>query len=112
VCVSSILGERVRPGRCAYSASKAGIEALVRTTASELASGGILVNAVAPGFVCTEVTTKNNSPQEIRKIKKSIPLGRLGEIDEVVWWILQLASPRITYLTGQTIIVDGGYTLG
>lgn len=112
VCVSSILGVRVRPGRCAYSVSKAGLDALVRTAALELGPARILVNAVAPGFVLTELTTKNNNPQQIRKIKERIPLGRLGNSDEIVWWIIQLASLRNTYLTGQTIIVDGGYTLG
>ena len=84
---------------------------LVRSTAAELAPNGILVNAIAPGFILTEMTRKNNSPQQIRKIVKDIPLGRLGGVDEVVRWIVHLSSAQNTYMTGQTIIVDGGYSL-
>jgi len=111
VCVSSILARRARLGRCAYSVSKAALEMLVRSTAAELAPNGILVNAIAPGFILTEMTRKNNSPQQIRKIVKDIPLGRLGGVDEVVRWIVHLSSAQNTYMTGQTIIVDGGYSL-
>jgi len=111
VCVSSILARRARLGRCAYSVSKAALEMLVRSAATELAPDGILVNAIAPGFILTEMTRKNNSPQQIKKIIKDIPLGRLGCVDEVVRWIVYLSSTQNTYMTGQTIIVDGGYTL-
>jgi len=111
VCVSSILARVARSGRCAYSVSKAALEMLVRSTAAELAPQGILVNAVAPGFILTEMTRKNNSSQQIKKIIKDIPLGRLGGVDEVVKWIVHLSSAQNTYVTGQTVVVDGGYTL-
>jgi 3-oxoacyl-[acyl-carrier protein] reductase len=84
---------------------------LVRSAAAELAPQGILVNAVAPGFILTEMTRKNNDPQQIREIIQDIPLGRLGGVDEVVRWIVHLSSSQNTYVTGQTIVVDGGYTL-
>ncbi len=110
VNISSIWSAVSKPKRTIYSVSKAGINAMTRSLAVELAPHNILVNAVAPGFVDTELTRQNNPPQELEKIRSGIPLGRLAgpkEIAELVWF---LCSEKNSYVTGQTIIVDGGYT--
>ncbi len=111
VNISSIFGATVaKEHRVAYSASKAGIVGLTRALAVELASAGILVNAVAPGYVATELTRQNNTPQELEEIRKTIPLERLAEAREIAEVVAFLCSERNSYLTGQTVIVDGGFT--
>ncbi len=110
VNISSIWSTVSKPKRTIYSVSKAGINAMTRSLAVELAPYNILVNAVAPGFVDTELTRQNNPPQELEKIRSHIPLGRLAdshEIAELVWF---LCSENNSYITGQTIVIDGGYT--
>lgn len=110
VNISSIWGAITKPGRVTYSMSKAGLNALTRTLAVELASHNVLVNAVAPGYVNTELTKQNNTEREINAIKKSIPMRRLAEPFEIAEVVAFLASDKNTYLTGQIIIVDGGFT--
>ena len=70
----------------------------------------ILVNAVAPGFVNTELTKKNNTPQQIEEIEAMLPLRRMAEPEEIARFIYFLASDENTFITGQTILIDGGYT--
>ncbi len=111
VFISSLYSTRARVGRSAYSISKAGLEALARSIAVEYAKYGVLVNVVAPGFVRTNLTEKNNTTEEILKIESGIPLGRLGETNEIASIVSFLASERNTYLTGQTIVVDGGLSI-
>ena len=111
VFISSLYSTRARVGRSAYSISKAGLEALARSIAIEYAKYGVLVNVVAPGFVRTNLTEKNNTTEEILKIESGIPLGRLGETSEIASIVSFLASERNTYLTGQTIVVDGGLSI-
>jgi NAD(P)-dependent dehydrogenase (short-subunit alcohol dehydrogenase family) len=110
VNISSIWSAVTKRGRITYSMSKAGLNAMTRTMAVELASYNILVNAVAPGYVNTELTRKNNTPSEIDAIKKSIPVRRLAEPSEIAEVVAFLASDKNTYLTGQVVIVDGGFT--
>jgi NAD(P)-dependent dehydrogenase (short-subunit alcohol dehydrogenase family) len=110
VNISSIFSVVSRPGRVSYSISKAGLDALTRSLALELAPRGILVNGVAPGYVDTELTRRNNAPGEIRRIEGTIPLGRLARVDEIAALVGFLCSEENGYLTGQTILVDGGYT--
>jgi 3-oxoacyl-[acyl-carrier protein] reductase len=108
--LASIIGIIGNIGQANYSASKAGIIALTKTTARELASRGINVNAVAPGFVQTEMTAK--LPEELKdKMLQDIPLNRLGLPQDVAYACLFLASSEADYITGQVLVVDGGMVM-
>jgi len=109
VNISSIWSMVARERRVAYSATKAGINGLTRAQALELAPYNILVNALAPGYVSTDLTKQNNSPTELEAISKHIPLGRLAEPAEIAECVAFLCSPKNSYITGQVIVVDGGY---
>ena len=107
VNVSSINALRGQAGQSNYAAAKAGVIGLTRTNAMELAARGITVNAVAPGFIDTDMTAKLGA--EIReKYASQIPLGRLGQPEDVAKLVAFLASDDAKYITGQIIGVDGG----
>ncbi len=107
VNVSSINALRGQAGQSNYAAAKAGVIGLTRTNAMELAPRGITVNAVAPGFIDTDMTAKLGA--EIReKYASQIPLGRLGQPEDVAKLVVFLASDDAKYITGQIIGVDGG----
>ncbi|MGE7975621.1 3-oxoacyl-[acyl-carrier-protein] reductase [Bacillus cereus] len=107
--VSSTSGLKGQPGQANYSASKGGIIAMTQTLSRELASYNIRVNCIAPGFIQTGMT--NNMPQNtLDSYIQHIPLGRIGEADEVAETIGFLASSKASYITGQCIVVDGGLT--
>jgi len=108
VVLSSIFGFASRRGRLAYSLSKHALMGAVRTLALELASEGVLVNAVSPGYIATRLTTQNNDPATIATLERSIPLGRLGAPDEVAEAVYFLGSRHNRYITGQDLVVDGG----
>lgn len=108
--ISSIWSVVSKEGRCGYTAAKAAINGITRTLALEFASKNILVNAVAPGFVDTELTHQNNTPEQVSQISANIPLGRMAEADEIANLVFFLGSEKNSYITGQTIIIDGGYT--
>lgn len=107
--IGSIWASVSKAGRCVYSATKNGIHGITNTLAVELAEYNILVNTVCPGFTMTELTKKNNTPEQIREISKDIPIGRMAEPEEMAEIIYFLASEKNTYLTGQKILVDGGF---
>ena len=107
---SSILGLVTKEGRAAYSMTKAALNALTRSAALEFGAGGVLVNSLAPGYVDTELTRKNNSPEALASIIRSIPLGRMADPKELARVAGFLVSEQNTYITGQTIVVDGGFT--
>lgn len=109
VAISSCYSLRAREGRIAYSVSKAGLNALVRGSALEFAKFGLLVNAVMPGFVMTDLTKLNNDASSIQRLIERIPLERLAEAKEVAELVAFLCSERNTYITGQTIAIDGGF---
>jgi 3-oxoacyl-[acyl-carrier protein] reductase len=107
VNVASLSGVAGNPGQANYSASKAGVIGLTMTTAKEMASRGIRVNAVAPGLIDTDMTRK--IPEEMRKgMMEQIPLRRMGTAAEVAEAVLFLLSDRASYVTGQVLGVNGG----
>ena len=112
VLTSSITGPRVTsPGHGHYSASKAGINGLIRAAALELAPDGITVNGVEPGNIMTEGVGAHRSPEFVAAMERSVPLGRLGTPREVAHAVLFLASDEAAYITGTTLIIDGGQIL-
>ena len=110
VNVSSIFSLVTREKRAAYSITKAGLNALTRSAAVELGPDGILVNAVCPGYVETDLTHVNNTKAGLEAIMKNIPLGRLALPAEIAKTVHFLCSENNSYLSGQTIVVDGGFT--
>lgn len=110
VMVSSVSGLHAAPLHAAYGAAKAGMIALVQTLAVELAAFGIRVNAVAPGSVRTPRVLAMLTPERQRESGKSIPLGRMAEPDDIASAVTFLASSLAGYVTGQTLVVDGGAT--
>lgn len=111
VNISSIFGVVSKDKRGAYSASKSGLIGLTRAAALDLAKDGILVNALCPGFTDTELTNSILSDVEKDNIERSIPLQRFASADEIAKVALFLCSDLNTYMTGQTIVVDGGFTI-
>jgi len=112
VFTSSITGPRVTsPGHGHYSASKAGINGFIKAAALEFASYGITVNGVEPGNILTEAIVEHRSQAFIKNMEEAVPLGRLGTPADIAGAVLFLASDDASYITGTTIIVDGGQTL-
>jgi 3-oxoacyl-[acyl-carrier protein] reductase len=106
--IASVAGQMGNPGQANYSAAKAGVIGFTKTIAKEVASRGITVNAVAPGFISTDMT-KDLKSEEILKF---IPLGRYGKAEEVAGLVRFLAAdPAAAYITGQTMNVDGGMVM-
>jgi 3-oxoacyl-[acyl-carrier protein] reductase len=110
VNISSVWSIVSKAGRTSYAMSKTALNGMTRSLAVELAPFNILINSVAPGYVMTDLTRQNNSPAEIENISKVIPLQRLAEPQEIAGVVAFLCSEQNTYLTGQTIVVDGGYS--
>jgi 3-oxoacyl-[acyl-carrier protein] reductase len=97
------------PGQANYSASKAGVIGFSKTIARELASRGVTVNVVAPGFIATDMT--DVLPEKIKtEVKERIPVRRLGDPEDIADLVCYLAGPGASYVTGQVIAVDGGMT--
>ena len=109
--VSSVVGRMGNAGQANYAASKAGVEGFTRALARELGSRNITVNAIAPGFIETDMT--ESLDQDLRStLAQQIPLGRLGSASEVVALVCFLASDSAAYITGETIQVNGGMYMG
>lgn len=109
--ISSVIAAIGNPGQAHYAAAKAGLIGLTRSLARELASRNITVNAVAPGFIETDMTRA--LPEPIRAgYQGQIPLGRFGTVDDVASAVLYLAGNQANYLTGQTLHVNGGLYMG
>ncbi|MBF2036427.1 MAG: 3-oxoacyl-[acyl-carrier-protein] reductase [Leptolyngbyaceae cyanobacterium T60_A2020_046] len=107
--IASVAGLMGNPGQANYSAAKAGVVGFTKTVAKELASRGVTVNAVAPGFIQTDMTEGLPNTEDILKL---IPLGRYGQPEEVAGAICFLASdPAAAYITGQTLTIDGGMVM-
>ncbi len=111
VNVSSVFSLVSRSGRSAYSMTKTGLLGMTRALALEVAKKGITVNCIAPGFIETDLVRDSLGPQGIEELKTRIPLGRLGQAPEIAHAVEFLISPENTYMTGQNLVVDGGFTV-
>ena len=108
--ISSVIGLIGNAGQCNYAASKAGLIGFTQSAAKELASRGITVNAIAPGFIQTDMTSELKEDMKAALIKQ-IPLGTLGEAEDIAGAALYLAGPAGRYITGQVLTVDGGMVM-
>lgn len=111
VNIGSIVGTTGNAGQSNYAASKAGMLGFTRSLAHELAGRNVLVNAIAPGFIETDMTAALPDAQK-DKLLGAVPMGRLGSADEIASVVLFLVSPAASYVTGQTIHVNGGMYMG
>lgn len=110
IAISSVVGLVGNAGQCNYAATKAGVNGFVKSLAREVASRGITVNAVAPGYIATDMTSA--LPSEIMEaMLKNIPCGRIGQPEDVADLVAFLASDRASYIQGQVLAVDGGMTM-
>jgi 3-oxoacyl-[acyl-carrier protein] reductase len=112
IFTSSVTGPTVAmPGTSNYAASKGGMNAFIRTAALELARENITVNGVEPGYIMTQAMGLLADEEELKEMASLIPIGKIGVPEDIAYTMLFLASDQASYITGQTIIVDGGSTL-
>lgn len=110
VNIGSIWSKITRKGRVSYITSKSGLAGLTRGLSTDLAEKNILVNAVSPGFVETDLTRKSLSKTEIKELTEKIPLNRLAQAIEIANFVVFLCSDLNSFMTGQNLVIDGGYT--
>ena len=110
VNISSVFSKVGKDSRAPYSSSKFALDGLTLSLAIEHAAAGILANCVSPGFVDTEMTQRILGADGIRDVLKSVPIGRLAQPGEIARLVLWLAGEENTYVTGQNIAIDGGFT--
>lgn len=108
--LASVVGQRGNPGQTAYAASKSGVIGFTRALAVEVATRGITVNAVSPGLIASDMTDTLDDGQVARLVAQ-VPMGRLGSGEDVARAVAFLASPEASYITGQTLNVDGGMVM-
>ncbi len=108
--ISSVVGLTGNKGQANYAASKAGLIGFTKSVAKELASRNVLVNAVAPGYIATEMTEAISDEMK-QALQAAIPLGRLGQGEDIAHAVLFLASDLASYITGQVLVVDGGMVM-
>ncbi|MBT3482580.1 MAG: SDR family oxidoreductase [Opitutales bacterium] len=109
--VSSLFGVIGRPNRHCYTATKSGLAGITRSVALELAREGIVVNAIAPGFILTDMTKSMLSEERRRSLAEIVPMGRMGDEIEIARFAAFLVSDLNSYMIGQTVVVDGGITV-
>ena len=107
--IGSIWVEQTKKHRSAYSASKAALDALSRSITAEYAQYNVLANTLSPGFIGTQLTYKNNTPEDLKQIVSNVPVGRLGTPAEIAALAYFLTVDN-TYISGQNIIIDGGFS--
>ncbi len=111
IAISSSYSTITREGRSSYSVSKAALEALIRSVGLENAQNNVLANSIVPGFIETPLTLKNNDKFQIEKIIERIPMGHMGKPSDVAKLAWFLMSEENAYITGQSIRVDGGFSI-
>lgn len=111
VNIASIWGLNTVPGRLSYTTSKTALKGMTKSLATELAKHNILVNSVSPGFTNTELTQKTLKGEERTKLLSSVPMGRMAEPNEIANAVVFLCSNKNSYITGQDLIIDGGFTI-
>ncbi|HEY1058742.1 MAG TPA: 3-oxoacyl-ACP reductase FabG [Limnobacter sp.] len=109
--ITSVVGTAGNPGQANYAAAKAGVTGMTKALARELGSRNITVNCVAPGFIQTDMTDALSETQ-VDQLKQQIPLGRLGQVQDIAAAVLYLASDQAGYVTGTTLHVNGGMWMG
>lgn len=109
--ISSLFGVIGRPNRHCYTATKSGLSGITRSSALELAREGIIVNALAPGFILTDMTKSMLSEERRRSLAEIVPMGRMGNESEIARFAAFLVSDLNSYMIGQTVVVDGGITV-
>ena len=107
--VTSIFSKVSKESRASYSASKFALDGLTAAMSAELSSSNILINSVSPGFIETDLTKNILGRAGIKEIQKSIPIGRLGSVEEIASFIAWLVSEENTYISGQNLVIDGGF---
>ena len=108
--ISSVVGLMGNAGQVNYAASKAGLIGLTKSTARELAPRGITANCIAPGYIATDMT--NELGNEVQQsLNEKIPLGRMGQVEDIAYAVAFLASDEAEYITGQTLVIDGGMVM-
>jgi 3-oxoacyl-[acyl-carrier protein] reductase len=110
VNIASIWSVVSRPGRGSYSASKFALDGLTAALAAEVAADGVLVNCVSPGFVDTELTRSVLGEDGVAQLVSEVPAGRLAQPDEIAALVAWLAGPENTFVSGQNIVIDGGFS--
>ena len=110
VNITSVFGLVSKAHRAPYSASKFGLDGMTAALAAEVASAGVLVNSVSPGFIATDMTHEVLGTAGIADIVRGVPIGRLGKPEEVAALVAWLCSSENGYLSGQNIVIDGGFT--
>jgi len=110
VNVSSIWGKIAKEQRASYATSKFGLDGLTSALAAEISADGILANCIAPGFIDTELTRSTLGEKGIAELVARVPIRRLGTVEEIAAFITWLASRENTYISGQNIAIDGGFT--
>jgi NAD(P)-dependent dehydrogenase (short-subunit alcohol dehydrogenase family) len=110
VNISSIWGKISKAHRAPYSASKFAIDGLTAAISAEVASDGVLVNSIAPGFIDTELTRNVLGVDGMNELAQQVPAKRVGTVEEIAKFVAWLAGPDNTYISGQNIAIDGGYT--
>jgi len=110
--ISSLYGFLARRGRLPYVMSKHALNGAVKTLAIELASYGVLVNSLSPGYIATKLTYQNNTEEAIARLVAGIPVGRMGDPADIAEVAAFLCSSKNRYINGQDIVVDGGFSAG
>lgn len=111
ITIGSVIGAVGNPGQCNYAAAKAGLIGFSKSMAREVGSRGITVNVVAPGYIETDMTNQLDEVHA-QKLQEQIPLGRMGEVNDVANAVLFLASDMANYITGETLHINGGMYMG